>query len=100
MSSLIINIDAMQEAINQLKLCNKEFDQLKFNLETIESQINNEWKGESAEAYKNTLRRYTKEVKAMMKAVKELNEYAQAVEEFMDFIEKHVPVLAPWLFDS
>lgn len=93
MSMLKFNIEELQEARKHLNTSHKELDQLKYNLEMIESQINDGWKGESAEAYKVLLRKNAKEVKAIMKAEKELNEYSLEIIEFMEFLDKHYPVL-------
>lgn len=93
MSKLKANVEDLQNAEKKLKTADSDLDQLRKELQEILGIVNAEWKGEAAEAYKNKINGYIKDVNSIQASVKDLESYSHSVGERMSFIDKIVDLL-------
>ena len=93
MSLLKANVDNLQEAEKKLKTADSELDQLRKELQEILAIVNADWKGETAEAYKNKINGYINDVNSIQKSVKDLESYSHSVGEQMNFIDKVINLI-------
>lgn len=94
MSKLKANVENLQTATEKLKASSTELDQLKKEIMEIKVLVDSEWKGASAEAYKNLLNNYISIIDGIKKSVEELKQYSGDVGSQMEIYDKVLDFLS------
>ena len=88
MSVISINADGLKKNINNLAGEITELQHLNQKLESIVTEIGEQWKGMSSQAYLNMMHQYIKRGKQMESVLQEYMKYAGQVVERFETIDR------------
>lgn len=88
MTKLSADIDMLNQAHKDLTTTRSELTQIKSRFEQYRNTVDSEWEGESAEAFKNKLDWYIRDLQCFINTIDELDSYTSTTVDYMKRLDE------------